>query len=380
MSPPAVLLAANYDGRVGYAWNNIYRLYNVLARVVAERGRRVVASFPAWEPRAEYLGDLPHETLIFDPTRPTVASTRRFVADLRRLGVREVYLTDRAPARWDYAVWRAAGVRRIVVHCRISVADPMPAMPETGVRRVLKSVWARTPGVSADRVYAVSEFVRNRLIGKACCPTHRVRTILNGIDVDRWDCGPPTEGRETTTFFAASRAARYKGILTLIEAAAAVRARHGLDAFRVRFAGDGPDLGAFREAVARLGLGAHVEFIGRLEDTRPEVCAADVIVVPSMNGDACPSTVSEALASGRPLVTTRAGGIPELVGDEANAYLIKPGDVDGMAAAMAELIADPARRRAIGSRGRARAREALRESVYHATVVRAILEDFNLRD
>jgi glycosyltransferase involved in cell wall biosynthesis len=378
---PAVLLAANYDGRVGYAWHNIYRLYGALGRDMVAHGRRVVTSFPTAETRAPYLDDVPHETLVFDPKRPTVASVRQAAADVRRLGIREVYLTDQPPTRWDYAWLRAAGVRRIVIHCRISVPDPRPARPETGLRRALKTAWARTPGVSADRVYAVSDFVRDRLIGKACFPAERVRTILNGIDVDRWEC-PVGDGAGggVTTFFAAARAARYKGILTLIEAAARVRSDHGLEAFRVRYAGDGPDIGAFRETVARLGLESHVAFLGRQEDTRPEVCAADVIVVPSMNGDACPSTVSEALASGRPLITTRAGGIPELVGGEENARLIEPGDVAALAAAMAELIGDPARRHAIGERGRARARGALRERDYHDTVLAAIREDFALRD
>jgi glycosyltransferase involved in cell wall biosynthesis len=63
----------------------------------------------------------------------------------------------------------------------------------------------------------------------------------------------------------------------------------------------------------------------------------------------------EAMAHGRPVVATRAGGIPDKVRDGQTGRLVAPGDVDGLAAALADLAADPSRRQEMGRRGRARA-------------------------
>ncbi|HEY8549106.1 MAG TPA: glycosyltransferase [Vicinamibacterales bacterium] len=373
---PAVLLAASYGVKVGYAWNNIYRLFNAVMRALHERGLRIVVSFREIDgPTTIFDPDLPFETLVFDPRRVSLSSVTKLAHEIRHRNIRHVYLTDQPAVRWDYPLMRAAGVRTIVTHNRISVPDPRPAVPVRGPRGAAKRLMHRLPWAGVDRVFAVSNFVRDRLVANGV-PASRVRTILNGIDVDGWRCPEPVADSPQVTFFAGARAMRYKGGLTLIEAAARLRSRHGIENFRVRYAGDGPDLELFRDTIQRLGLVPHVELLGKLDSTRAEVCRADVIVVPSEYGDACPSTVSEALASGRPLIATVAGGIPELVGDPGNAVLVPPGDADRLAEAMASLVHDPERRRQIGLRGRQRAEQALRQESYHAAVIDALLAEF----
>ncbi len=376
---PAALLAANYDVHVGYAWNNIFRLFNALARALHDRGVRVCLSFPALSGAVTFLDpDVSYETLLFDPQRISRASLAAVRPEFLARDIRYVYLTDQRPTHWAYAVLRRWGVRRVVIHNRVSVREPRRPPPARGLRRLAKSLHARVPLMGADRVYAVSDFVRHRLVEANCVPPGRVRTILNGIDVDAWRCPPADAARTPVTVFCGARAARYKGVLVLIEAVALAR-RRGAD-IQVRYAGDGPDLELFRTEASRLGVGDAVMFLGPLSGTRSEVCAADVVAVPSMYGDACPSTVSEALASGRPLVTTRAGGIPELVGDPANAVLVEPGDVEGLAAALIDLAHHPQKRADIGARGRRRAEQALREEAYHRAVVQALLADFGLAE
>jgi glycosyltransferase involved in cell wall biosynthesis len=376
--PPAVLLAASYGVQVGYAWNNIFELYKALARAFHAQGLRVCLSFRDLDgPASAVDPGVPFDTFQYDPRR----ATRRVVAGLRQeiaaRDIRYLYTTDQPVLRWDYPWLRASGVRAIVTHNRISVPDPEPARPVRGARGLARRVLTRLPWASVDRVFAVSDFVRARLIAQGTPPS-RVRTFLNGIDVDAWRFPERPLDVPIVTFFAAARAARYKGVPDLIEAAALLRSRHGIDGFRVRFAGDGPDLEAFRALIAARGLGDHVEMLGKLPQTRDGVRDADVVVVPSAYGDACPSTVSEALASGRPLIATRAGGIPELVGDAGNARLVPPRDPAALAAAMASLIGQPEARRALGRSGRRRAETALRQDAYHASVTRALFEEFRL--
>ena len=69
-APPSVLLAASYGMRVGYAWNNIYRLFNALMRAFHERGLRVCVSFREMDgPITVFDDDLPYQTFVFDPRR-----------------------------------------------------------------------------------------------------------------------------------------------------------------------------------------------------------------------------------------------------------------------------------------------------------------------
>lgn len=81
---------------------------------------------------------------------------------------------------------------------------------------------------------------------------------------------------------------------------------------------------------------------------------ADVFCLPTWV-DAVPFVVLEAMASGVPVVSTRVGSIPELIGQ--GGMICEPGDVEGLAEALGTLLEDPARRRSMGEAGRARAEE-----------------------
>jgi glycosyltransferase involved in cell wall biosynthesis len=118
----------------------------------------------------------------------------------------------------------------------------------------------------------------------------------------------------------------------------------------VAIAGDGPleaDLAA-RIAAEQLP----VRLLGRRGDVADLLAAADLCVLPS-RWEARSLTAQEALRSGTPLVATRTGGLPELLGDAAE--LVPVGDPAALAEAVVGLLADPARAAALTAAGRARA-------------------------
>src|SRR5207302_1116688 len=110
--------------------------------------------------------------------------------------------------------------------------------------------------------------------------------------------------------------------------------------------GDGPLRHLVPDA---LGFVPHEE-LGDLYDR------AAVVVCPSYR-EGLPLCVLEAMAHGRPVVASAVGGIPELVEDGVTGYLVEPGDVAGLRAAIERLLADPALRRRLGRAGRARVAE-----------------------
>ncbi len=118
----------------------------------------------------------------------------------------------------------------------------------------------------------------------------------------------------------------------------------------VAVAGDGPleaDL-AGRIRAQRLP----VTLLGRRDDVADLLAAADLVVLPS-RWEARSLTAQEALRAGTPLVATRTGGLPQLLGD--GALLVPPGDAAALAAAVGDLLADPARAAALAAAGRAQA-------------------------
>ena len=120
----------------------------------------------------------------------------------------------------------------------------------------------------------------------------------------------------------------------------------------VAIAGDGPleaELGA-RIAAGRLP----VVLLGRRDDVADLLAAADLCVLPS-RWEARSLTAQEALRSGTPLVATRTGGLPELLGDAAE--LVPVGDAEALARAVADVLTDPARAATLAESGRRRAAE-----------------------
>ncbi len=118
----------------------------------------------------------------------------------------------------------------------------------------------------------------------------------------------------------------------------------------VAIAGDGPlqeELGA---RIAAEGL--PVRLLGRRSDVADLLAAADLCVLPS-RWEARSLTAQEALRAGTPLVATRTGGLPELLGDAAE--LVPVGDAAALAEALAGLLADPSRRARLAAAGRERA-------------------------
>lgn len=377
----AILLAANYSNRMGYAWNNIYRLFNVIAREFLSKGYPVIVSFSMIEGTVDKFDhELNIKFIEYAPNNRSHKNSVRLLKIIRQHNIRYVYFTDQRSIDYRYAFMRFAGVKRIVVHSRISVSDPNPAKYDDSINGFIKGLLGRWHLITADRVYAVSDFVRERLILKNRIPAHRVVKILNGIDVDSFKPSRSKENmstKEPLRIFASGRATSQKGVHILIESAALLRCRTNID-FQVRYAGDGPELSSFRLMAQKYRLGDCFEFLGELDTTRKEVSAADIIVVPSIWGDACPSSVSEALASGKSLVATSVGGVPEIVGDDECAILVPPNDPEQLCHALEHLLSSAGLRIAMGARARRRAECALDQRLYHRAVIEQLEGDFTV--
>ena len=134
-----------------------------------------------------------------------------------------------------------------------------------------------------------------------------------------------------------------KGQLILVEAAPLVLAERPDARFVIVGQGTGILKRGInvRNAIDRAGLADQVIMAGYRWDTPDVYAACDMIVIASLRTEASPIVLREAFASGRPVIATKVGDIPEIIEHRQNGLLIEPGDAKALAAAILEFISDP---------------------------------------
>ena len=214
---------------------------------------------------------------------------------------------------------------------------------------------------STTCLVAVSPQVRDDLVRLGVAPEEKFIVIRLGIELeDRVDSD--TDGRAETRrllgipseAFTVGWIGRMTGIKRTDDVLLAfkrLRAR-GVDA-RLCMVGDGPDRAAIERRAHDLGIVRDTLFLGYQESVAPFYAAFDAFILPSAN-EGTPVTAIEALAAGRPVVATRVGGVPDVVRDGEDGFLVEAGDVEALAERLASLAADPGLRERMGAAGRGR--------------------------
>jgi glycosyltransferase involved in cell wall biosynthesis len=215
-------------------------------------------------------------------------------------------------------------------------------------RRVLPLLLRR-----AEAVVAVSPMVRDGVIASAGVDA---RILTPGVD-EHVFCPMPQETDQSpaTVLFVGrvERSSAWKGVDRLIRAF--VHVVDKMPDARLRIVGDGNALDDHRRLAAELGVRPSVDFSGAL--TGPALVEAyqqaAVVALPSLTqAESFGMSLIEAMACGKPVVGSRIGGIPDVIDDGRDGFLVNPGDVDDLAARCIELLGDPAAAAAMGRRGR----------------------------
>jgi glycosyltransferase involved in cell wall biosynthesis len=205
-----------------------------------------------------------------------------------------------------------------------------------------------------DRILTISEASVRDLGREYRIAPERLRMVGNGIDLSVFRPIPAVARRDDLILTTLSNDSPLKGFTFLLEAYKALRAVR--PALELRVIGVPHKRSPSVEAVRRHGLAGVVRFTGRVaaEDIARHYAEATVAVVPSLyEGFGFPA--GEAMACGVPIVSTRAGALPEVVGPQGGAgLLVEPGSGPALARAIESLLDAPERRRAMGAAGQSR--------------------------
>ena len=208
---------------------------------------------------------------------------------------------------------------------------------------------------------AVSPQVRDDLVALGIAPRERFVVIRLGIELDERVAAEQNGRLESRRYLGIPEgrfAVGWIGRMTAVKRTDDVlvafkRVRDsGVDAC-LCMVGDGPDRPQLEQRAHELGVVRDTLFLGYQEDVAQFYAAFDALVLPSSN-EGTPVSAIEALAAGRPVVATRVGGVPDVVREGEDGFLVESGDTDELADRLVRLARDPRLRAQMGKRGRER--------------------------
>lgn len=255
--------------------------------------------------------------------------------------------------------------RVIHLHNHIATASCTVAMLASEVSAIPYSFTIHGPGIffepmqwridektaRARFVACISDFCRSQVMMFSDAEHwSKLHIVHCGIQPDRYDQQVKRDGHRLLFI---GRLAGVKGVPVLFEALEKIIA--DFPELHLTLIGDGPERHQLEAEAKSRGLSHVVEFAGYR--SQAEVAEAlqetDILVLPSF-AEGVPVVLMEAMAARVPVITSRVAGIPELVNDGQSGILVPPGDVESLAAAIAQLLHDPERRGRMGEAGRAK--------------------------
>jgi glycosyltransferase involved in cell wall biosynthesis len=266
---------------------------------------------------------------------------------LRELGADVVHGYQWRPALVGALAGRAAGVPLVLAGKR-SLTGP------TVSERLAWRAIARL----CDTVLVNADALRTQ--GEGLGMRTRWVVLRNGVDVDRYATGETQRAARARLGLDPRRAVigtigrlePRKGHDVLLAAMRLVAGATNGTCPQVLLVGDGPLREALERRTDELGLGHVVRFTGNLSDVRPALAAMDMFVL-SSHEEGMSNALLEAMAAGRPVIATAAGGTSEIVASERTGLLVPVADAGALAAAVQRLLADPGMAERLGGAARA---------------------------
>ena len=281
--------------------------------------------------------------------------------DLRALAATGALLREVRPAILHTHMAKAGTIGRLAA----AAARPRPATVHTFHGHVLDGYFRRSTErafLQAERLLAratdvlvgVSPQVRDDLLELGIGTPERWRVVPLGLELGPFEAvdGPTGRLRQrlglpagVPLVGAVGRLVAIKDLGTLVRAVARLPGTH------LALVGEGDDRPQLEALVASLGLEGRVHLTGWADDVPAWVADLDVVALSSRN-EGTPVALIEALAAGRPVVATAVGGVPFVVRDGVNGWLVPAGDPVALAEALEACLADPdeAKRRARAGR------------------------------
>jgi len=229
----------------------------------------------------------------------------------------------------------------------------------TDINRFQKNIYKivdRIGSISDDKIIAVSNAVKESLISECWLPSCKIEVVYNGIDIPRFS--GDTDGSkiieelnltsEDKIIGIVARLSHEKSHITLIKAMKKVI--KDVPNVKLLIVGDGPLKVSLMRSVKKMKLNDFCFFLGIRKNIPEIISCLDVAVLSSVT-EGLPISLIEAMTSGKCVVGTDVGGIPEVIDHGENGLLIPPNDPEKLAEALIYLLNNPDIAKKMGEKG-----------------------------
>ena len=224
--------------------------------------------------------------------------------------------------------------------CREVLAGSLPLPTPVRNAHLLLSLRKVSRFIAPSR-YLADQYAFNGI------PREKISVLKNGIEVDRF--GPPRRAHSPLTLGFIGHLGKHKGLDVLLHALSFLDAQ----TVRLLVVGSGEEAASLKASCRESGLQQLVTFSGQIDNQRIASVyqQIDVLIVPSVWPENSPVTITEAMASGLPVIASDIGGINELVEDGVTGFLIPVKDSQAMAERVRRFVERPALKEEMGEKG-----------------------------
>lgn len=368
----SLVLVANWDSDAGYAWWLMESYWRCLSLAYAPLGP-VYLAYPSISKLPQAIQASPITCVELDFTKTdfqTVCAQARFIEQHH---VRTLYFSDQAFWHWRYALFRLLGVKCIVVH------DHTPGLRPAvrGIKRWLKQLIFRLPGLSANAVFGATSFVRQRAIDVACVPPTRCYSIPNGLPAlvegkiaDVYTLFGIPRGRRVLTSVA--RATVYKGIPFVLECLAKLVHERGVTDLHFLYCGDGPDLEAFKRLADELDIVDYVSFAGRRSDVSEILGGCHFAIQPSQGEVGYSLSILEYMRAGLPVIVPDNPSVCMATEEGVDGLIYQEGSVESACSAIYKLIKSPELVSMLGNNAKRAVQDVFSLQVAHQELLKSM--------
>ncbi|VAW80317.1 hypothetical protein MNBD_GAMMA12-2376 [hydrothermal vent metagenome] len=266
-----MLLVANWESNVGYAWWLMESFWIEIAKHLASRNMQSLLIYPEITKIPETITNSGITVAKHRFQDKTLTGLRNLHKLIKRYNIKHIYLTDSPTYSLMYLILRLWGINTITIHEH----TPGERTPPGKLLKFIKKAIHRTPLITANRYIAVSEYIFDRFINISCIPFHKCRCASNGIipfelkGLNQYYAhqlfGIP---KEKVIVVTTGRATYYKKIDFFIKCANELVNIRSMNNFHFVYCGDGPNLEDFKNMVYIFKLNKNFTFAGRRNDIR----------------------------------------------------------------------------------------------------------------
>lgn len=348
-----ILLVAKYESNVGYAWWLMENYWVQISRYFSGHHRRCILIYPKIVSSQKNLMDagiMIEEHDFSDVSFTGLGNLHRLIVKHQ---IKSIYLSDRKYYSLYYALLRAFGISRIVVHDHAGGEKPIVV----GIKKWLKKIIYIVRPITCDYYIGVSRFIRDRMMNSDCVPEDRCTYVLNGIVPI--ECGNDARDsirrefsfpHDSIVVVSTGRASKYKGVEFIIRCIEKILCNNVEEKIYFLHCGDGPDLDNFKKLSRELGLQKRCVFAGRREkeDVLRILTGCDIAFQAS-RGEAFSLSILEYMSAGLATLVPDHCGNREAIIEGVNGYLYPPGNMNTAIEKLLKLFGDEDLRHHLGA-------------------------------